>query len=278
MSALSRLRRHRWVYGLLSSVMAIALIVTTPRPAPAIPWLDLIIRGVQVIQLSSLSDRQEVALGRQINEQLLAQEFRLYRNSSITSYVNQIGQRLAPQSARPNIPYVFQVVEDDAVNAFATMGGYVYVTTGLLTTASNEAELAGVLGHEIGHIAARHSVEKMRETAIAQGLATAAGLDTNTAVAIGVELAINRPNSRQDELEADQLGLRNMRAAGYAPGAMVSFMRKLMGQSSVPSFLSTHPATSARVDALNRQIDPATANRGSGLDSTAYQRQISALR
>ncbi|NJN86583.1 MAG: M48 family metalloprotease, partial [Leptolyngbyaceae cyanobacterium SL_7_1] len=163
------------------------------------------------------------------------------------------------------------------VNAFATMGGFVYVTTGLIRTADNEAQLASVIGHEIGHIAGRHAVEQMRETAIAQGVATAAGLDRNVAVAIGVELALRRPNSRQDELEADQLGLSNLIRAGYAPSGTVGFMQKLLNQSSVPAFLSTHPATADRITALNRMIDPATANVGDGLDNAAYRSRISRL-
>lgn len=269
--------RGRWLYGLMSILMAFGIVLTTPHPAPAISWLDLILRGVQIIQLSSLSDRQEVAIGRQINQQLLQEEFRLYTDNSITQYIDNIGQRLAPDSDRPDIPYTFQVVNDDRVNAFATMGGFVYVTTGLIRTADNEAQLASVIGHEIGHIAGRHAVEQMRETAIAQGVATAAGLDRNVAVAIGVELALRRPNSRQDELEADQLGLANMIRSGYAPSGTTGFMQKLLNQSSVPAFLSTHPATSDRITALNQMIDPATANVGDGLDNAAYRSRISRL-
>lgn len=273
---LRRLHR-RWMYGVLSAVVATSVIVSTPYPGQAFPLIDLIFRGIQVIQLSSISDRQEVELGRQINDQLVNQEFRLYTNSSITNYVDQIGQRLVPYSERPDIPYTFQVVDDDQVNAFATMGGYVYVTTGLIQAADNEAELASVISHEIGHIAERHAVEQLRENAVAAGVLTAAGLDQSDAVAIGVELAIRRPNSRQDELEADELGLASLTGAGYAPGAMVTFMEKLLNQPSVPTFLSTHPATSTRIERLNAIIDPAIANNGAGLDEAAYRREISAL-
>jgi predicted Zn-dependent protease len=271
-----RLRR-RWFYGLISTIVALGLIVTTPSSTPAIPLIDLILRGVQIIQISNLSDRQEVELGRAINEQLTGEEFSLYRDRTITAYVDEIGQRLVPHSDRSDIPYVFQVVDDSQVNAFATMGGYVYVTTGLIRTADNEAQLASVLAHEIGHIAGHHAVEQMRERAIAQGIATAAGLDRNAAVNIGVELAIRRPHSRQDELEADEKGLANLTRAGYAPSAMVAFMQKLLNQRSVPTFLSTHPATSTRIEALNRQINPATANNGRGLDNATYRSKISRL-
>ena len=275
-ASFDRLRR-RWQYGLVSTVVALSLILSSAQPSSAIPWLELILRGVQVIQLSNLSDRSEVELGRRINDQLISQEFRVVRDRAITDYVNQIGQRLAPLSDRPNLPYVFQVVDSDQVNAFATMGGYVYVTTGLMRAADNEAQLASVISHEIGHIAANHAVEQMREAAIASGLVSAAGLDRSTAVNLGVDLAIRRPHSRQAEFEADQKGLVNLTRAGYAPKAMVEFMQKLLGQRSVPSFLSTHPATSDRITALNRQINPTTADQGSGQDNSAYRSRIQAL-
>lgn len=276
-SGISQHIRRRWFYGLMSTVIAFGIVVGTPRPSQAISWLDLIFRGIQVIQISNISDRQEVELGQRVNRQLVNEEFRLYTNSSITQYVDQIGQRLVPNSDRSNIPYVFQVVDDNAVNAYATMGGYVYVTTGLLKTADNEAQLASVLGHEIGHIAARHAIDQMREQAIAQGVASAAGLDRNVAVAIGVDLAVRRPNSRRDELEADQLGLRNIIRTGYAPNAMVAFMQKLVGQASSPSILRTHPAPQDRIVALQQSINSATGDTGSGMDSAAYRERIRPL-
>jgi len=270
--------RRRWLYGLFSLTIALGVIIGTPTASPALPILDLIFRGIQLIQLSSMSDSQEVSLGSRINQQLTSKELKLYSDRAVAAYVNQIGQKLVPQSDRPNIPYTFQVVDVDAVNAFATMGGYVYVTKGLVKAADNEAQLASVIGHEIGHIAARHAVEQMQQKALEAGLASAAGLDRNAAVNIGVELAVNRPNSRQAEFEADQKGLANIERSGYAPSAMVAFMTKLQNQPSVPTFLSTHPATGDRIEALNQEIDPAIANRGGGLDTAAYRSKISSIR
>lgn len=271
-------RFRRWFYPLLSLLVAVSICVGSPQPSPAAPpWFDLILRGVQVIQLSNVSNQQEVQLGKQINQQLVSSEIRLYRNSSVTSYVNKIGQQLAKNSDRPNIPYTFQVVDDKGVNAFATMGGFVYVNTGLLKLADNEAELASVLAHEIGHITSRHSLEQMRETAIASGVTSAAGLNRNAAVNIGVELALRRPNSRQDEFEADQIGLRTLGRTGYAQSAMISFMQKLISSRSVPTFLSTHPATTDRVAALKRAINSQSANVGYGLNNAEYKAKIRPL-
>jgi len=129
----SRRYRRRWFYPLLSFVVAFSLWVGSPQPSQALPWFDLLIRGVQVIQLSNISDKQEVQIGRQINQQLVSREIRLYRNREINDYVNQIGQRLVKNSDRPDIPYTFQVVNDKGINAFATMGGFVYVNAGLMT-------------------------------------------------------------------------------------------------------------------------------------------------
>lgn len=273
----SRSFSHRWLYPLLSLVMALSIVVGTPLASRAFDWFSVIQNGVQLFQLTNVSDKQEVQIGQEINNQLLGSQIRLYRDRQINDYVNQIGQRLAANSDRPNLPYTFQVVADNSVNAFATMGGFVYVHSGLLTTADNEAQLASVIGHEIGHIAKRHSLKQMRQTALARGLISAAGLDRNTAVQIGTELAINRPKSRQAEFEADQQGLATIARAGYPQTAMVDFMKKLLNSSSVPSFLSDHPAVPDRITALQKAIAPAKANVSDGLDTTAYKAKIRSL-
>ncbi|MBW4616114.1 MAG: M48 family metalloprotease [Desmonostoc vinosum HA7617-LM4] len=269
--------RRRWFYPLISVVVALSVSLTAPLPGRAIDLLPLLFQGVQVFQLSNISARQEVDLGKQINQQILSSQVRLYDNPEINRYVEQIGQRLVRYSDRPNLPYTFQVVDNNAVNAFATLGGYVYVHTGLLKTADNEAELASVIAHEIGHIGGKHLVNQMRQKAIASGVATAAGLDRNTAVGIGVELALNRPRSRQDEFDADRRGLRTLIRTGYAPSGMVSFMQKLLKGGSGPAFLSTHPATSDRISALKRSINNQSNYGSYGLDGNAYRANIRSL-
>ena len=271
-----RLWRRRWFYPLISLVVALSVCLTAPLPGRAFDLFPLIFQGVQILQLSNISDRQEVDLGKDINQQV-SSEVRLYRNAEVNRYVEEIGRRLAANSDRPSLPYTFQVVDDPAINAFATAGGYVYVHTGLLKAADNEAELASVIAHEIGHIGGRHLVKQMRQRAIAGGVATAAGLDRNTAVGIGVELALNRPRSRQDEFDADQRGLRTLTRSGYAQSGMVTFMQKLLGKGSTPTFLSTHPATSDRINSLKRAIDSQPSNGRYGLDNAAYKAKIRAL-
>ncbi|NEO12677.1 MULTISPECIES: M48 family metallopeptidase [unclassified Moorena] len=271
LSIYSRYRR-RLLYPLISILLSLTLVVGTAQVAQGVPWLELLLRGIQIIQLSNMSDQQEVQIGQQINQQLVGKQFKLYRNREINRYVDQIGQRLAKSSERPNINYTFQVVDDANINAFATMGGFVYINTGLIAAADNEAQLASVMAHEIGHIVGRHSIQQIKQAAIARGLAEAAGVDSNTMVNLGVELALRRPNSRQHEFEADQLGIKNLKQAGYAPIGSVDFMKKLLKQRGfIPGFLSTHPSTADRIDSLEQSIDSNRAYVGDGLNNRAYK-------
>lgn len=271
---ITRHQRSRWLYPLISITLTLSIVLSSTVATLAIPFPELIFRGIQVIQLSNLSARQEVAIGEQINQELLSKQVKLFRNQEAQSYINQIGQRLVQASDRPNIPYTFQVIDDSSVNAFATMGGFVYVNTGLIAAASNEAELASVMAHEIGHIAGRHAIKQMRQAAVAAGVATAVGADQNKLVQIGVELALNRPKSREAEYEADRMGLATLARAGYAPRGAVDFMAKLLKSGSPPTILSTHPATGDRISAMQRLIDPSQVNSGDGLDSNSYRATV----
>jgi predicted Zn-dependent protease len=271
--------RKRFIYPLISVVVAASLCLTTQLPARGLSIWDILFQGAQIIQLSNISDKQEIQLGKEINQQLLQSDVKLYRNSQINSYIQRIGKRLEAQNSRKNIPYTFQVVQDDSINAFATTGGYTYINTGLIKAAANEAELASVIAHEMGHIEGEHVIEQMKKTAIARGLATAAGVENNKLVQLGVELGYRRPNSRGAEKEADQLGLRMLTDAGYAPQGMVSFMKKLKSKtgSGVPTFLSTHPSPNNRVQYLQSWVN-AQRNKGNdGLSETAYRQNIRPL-
>ena len=272
--SITRSLRHRWLYPVISITLILSIVLSSTIATLAIPLPELIFRGVQIIQLSNLSARQEIAIAEQINQQLLSKEVRLFRNQEAQNYINQIGQRLAQTSDRPNIPYTFQVIDDRNVNAFATMGGFVYIHTGLIAAADNEAELASVVAHEIGHIAGRHAIKQMRQAAVAAGVATAVGADQNKLVQIGVELALRRPKSREAEYEADRMGLGTMIRAGYAPRGAVDFMAKLLKSGSPPTIISTHPATADRISAMQRLLDPSMLNSGYGLDSNSYRATV----
>jgi beta-barrel assembly-enhancing protease len=269
---LSRLKSSRQYAGLFSVAMCLVIFVA-PQPGQAVSLYELLIRGAQIYQASNISDQQEMAYGAQINQSILKQ-VKIHPSRDLNAYVNNIGQQLARNSARPNIRYTFQVVQDDAINAFATMGGYVYVNSGLIKAADNEAQLAGVIGHEIGHVTGRHSVEQLKQTMIAQGITSIAGLSGSQLGQIGVELAFSRPHTREMEYDADRRGLENMIRTGYAPGAMPDFMKKLVTASSPPTFLSTHPAPADRVARLQQMIPSRYQSQRTGMDPVPYRQKV----
>jgi beta-barrel assembly-enhancing protease len=272
-------RKRNWLYLSFSLVLSLTIVINNLQPSYSASVVELLMQGAQIFQLSSISKAQEIELGTQINRELLGSgKVNLYRNSQLNSYINYIGNSLAQNSKRPDLPYKFQIVDDSNLNAFATMGGFVYIHTGIIAKADNEAQLASVIAHEIGHIGGKHALKQMRDSAIAQGVLSATGLNQQAAVQIGVDLALSKPNSREDEFEADRYGVDTLRKTGYAPVGAVEFMQKLLqNKSGVPTFLSTHPATSDRVAALKKLVESDGGSKGNGLDPNAYRRSISAL-
>jgi len=257
------------------SVLTVGIVtIGQPQIGQAADWLQILLQGAQIIQLSNISDAQEARLGADTNRALLNDNVRIYQNQAANNYIDRIGQRLARNSARPNIKYTFQVVEDDGINAFATMGGYVYVNTGLIKAADNEAQLAGVIGHEIGHITGRHSLQRLKQATIARGISSIAGVDRNQVAQIAAQLVFTLPNSRKDEYDADRRGLTTMIQSGYAPMAMPEFMKKLARGNSAPEFLSSHPAVNERVANLQRMIPAAYKNRTDGLNASSYRQNL----
>ena len=126
-------------------------------------------------EFSLMSEAQEIQLGQQMDGEV-RKEMGIYEDAALQRYVEDIGMRLARASDRPNLPWHFTVVDSPAVNAFALPGGYIYLTRGIMPFLDNEAQLAGVLGHEIGHVVARHSAQQIAKSQLAQGLITAVGV------------------------------------------------------------------------------------------------------
>jgi predicted Zn-dependent protease len=147
-------------------------------------------------QLILMSEAEEIALGRQADAEV-RQQMGVYQDQALQDYVNRIGQRLAQASSRPNLPWTFTVVDEQAVNAFALPGGFIYLTRGILPFLRNEAELAGVLGHEVGHVDGRHSVEAYsRQTLAGGGLAVAGILVPETQAFQGLASLVARAKER----------------------------------------------------------------------------------
>jgi len=216
-------------------------------------------------QLSLVSQSDEVAMGREADQEIVA-SLGLYPDDALQRYVQEVGQRLAAVSERPDLKWTFRVVDDPTVNAFALPGGFLYVTRGILAYLTSEAELAAVLGHEIGHVTARHSVTQMSQAQLAQlglGLGVALGGDVGRELgwlaSQGVGLLFLK-FSRDDERQADDLGLRYLVGAGYdaRPLPGVYEMLRRVGESSgserVPGWLSTHPAPENRKARLESSI------------------------
>jgi beta-barrel assembly-enhancing protease len=216
-----------------------------------------------------LSEDDELKLAEQVHQELLKQT-RLVEDRSINEYVNSVGQRLARASGRPDIPWRFYVVDDKAINAFATLGGRVYVHTGLLAATQSEAQLASVLGHEIGHIVGRHGLANVKKS---QKYGTLAGIATIAGAILGGQAGANlggglgnliaggylMKHSRDAEREADYLGLYDLKEAGYNTGGMVQMFEILQEVSaSSPnafgSILASHPAPSERAANTRREI------------------------
>lgn len=215
-------------------------------------------------ELSLISENQEIALGKETDIEV-RQQYGAYADPELSAYVQAIGQTLVPHTHRPNLAYQFAVLDTPVVNAFAVPGGYIYVTRGILALMGSEAELAVVLGHELGHVNARHSVRRMSEMMLVQvGLAVGSALSETFAkvaglAGVGVQLLFLK-FSRDDERQADALGVDYARKGVYNPGEMVAFfgsLEKLGDLSSghaLPGFLSTHPLTSERIQNVKQML------------------------
>ena len=202
-------------------------------------------------QVVLMSEEQEIAMGKEADPQIVAQ-FGLYENAALQNFITTKGKQMAAISHRPNLNYEFKIVDSEVINAFAVPGGYVYFTRGIMAHFNNEAEFAGVLGHEIGHIAARHSVEQQRNQLLGQ-LGIIAGVIISPefgqfaeAASQGLGLLLLK-FGRDAEMESDRLGVEYSSKIGYDAAEMAGFFNTLERQSAatgsqeLPDFLSTHP-------------------------------------
>lgn len=202
-------------------------------------------------QVALMSEAQEIALGAESDPQIVAQ-FGLYENPALQSFIETHGQEMVKVSHRPNLKFQFKILDSPVVNAFAVPGGYVYFTRGIMAHFNNEAEFAGVLGHEIGHITARHSVDQYTKSTIAQvlfmgGLIVSKELRSFANEAdIAMQLLFLK-YGRDDESQSDGLGVEYSTKVGYDAREMADFFKTLKMLSSggdgeeIPTFLSTHP-------------------------------------
>jgi predicted Zn-dependent protease len=250
------------ISALRSQALALVVLACLAAPAaaagPSNPYDKF--RNATYSNKGLMNEQDEMRLGAQVHQQVL-QKYRLNQDPEITGYVQNLGERLARASRRPDIPYRFYVIDDNSVNAFSIPGGYVYVNTGLLNIAQSEDELAAAIAHEIGHVVARHglrNIKKAQRTALLFGI-LGVGADIATGGsgvgrAAGELLAagVITKNSRDFEREADYLGLYDMAGLGYDPEGMVRIFQRLgtstsaRGGGGMGGIFASHPDSGER--------------------------------
>jgi beta-barrel assembly-enhancing protease len=241
--------------------------------------------GLNRFQPNMYSVDQEVGMGREMSKEV-EKETTLVRQHALTQLVQGIGQRLQEHSNRPEFslyPYTFKVVDSSEVNAFSLPGGPIYVNMGLVELADNEDELAAVIAHEMGHVAARHATEQMTAVQLSQlamfvtlsavgGLPPIAMEGTRLAYILGV-----LRYGRGMESEADQLGLELMESAGYDPRGMESMLKHIQDERRedpimIERLLSSHPLPDERIQAVEDALPKDPEDRRSRVSSPSFER------
>jgi len=217
-----------------------------------------------------ISEKQEIEMGKQYDPEVIA-TFGEYQNPGLLAFLNEKGTAMGKISHRPNLEYHFRILDSPVVNAFAVPGGYIYLTRGILVQFNNEAELAGVLAHEMGHITARHTVSQQSKQQVGQ-LLLIGGIIASPEFAKYAEYAMQSMQllflsfSRDDEREADRLGVAYSSKIGYDAHKMADFFQVLIkmnlasNQGGIHTFLSTHPDPGDRYNSVNRQATEWQAN------------------
>jgi len=209
-----------------------------------------------------VSEGQELAMGKESDPQIVA-SLGLYNDAKLQSFINEKGKAMAAVSHRPDLPYEFKIVDSPVINAFAVPGGYVYFTRGIMAHFNNEAEFAGVLGHEIGHITARHSAQQQSKSMLAQ-VGLIAGMVVSPQFGQFAEAAQQGLSmlflkfGRDDERESDKLGVEYSTKIGYDAQEMAGFFHTLeregekSGAAEIPNFMSTHPSPGERFETVSK--------------------------
>lgn len=233
-------------------------------------------------QLDLIGD-QEIQLGEDAAPEFLKEYGGEIPSSQVLAYVRELGNELADQSERRELPWEFHVVDSSVINAFALPGGKVFISRGLLEKMTNKAQLAGVLGHEIGHVTGKHINDRMSQAMVLQGIVAGIGVagevtETEWLGVLGIGAQAGGSVyllsfGRDQESEADSLGLRYMAALGYSPLAQVQVMEILKAASGgsggkIEEFFATHPMPDTRIKRLKDEI----ASTYPGADDPAVYR------
>jgi len=236
-----------WIYFILVISFALSGCATVYNPA------------TEQQEFIFVTTPVEVSIGKMLQPKI-AMQFKISNDKESNDRIAKIGEKLARASDRKDLVYYFKVIDDKDINAFTTPGGYVYVNSGLMEKATDD-ELACVIGHEIGHVAARHIAKKLQAQIgydILLNIATrsSGAQELRKAASLSYDL-IMRGYSREDELQADRIGVKYAYKAGYDPFAMITFLEKLKdskGKEMGVVFLRTHPYASQRIEMLKKEI------------------------
>jgi beta-barrel assembly-enhancing protease len=228
--------------------------------------------------LPLMSLEKEIALGHQLSAEV-ERQMKLLKDPVVNEYVNRVEQNIV-RNSDAKVPFTIKIIESDEVNAFALPGGFLYVNTGLILAADQEAELAGVLAHETAHVAARHAAKTAsKETAVNLAsiplifLGGVGGIGARQAAGLAIPVGFLK-FTRSQEAEADYLGAQYMYKAGYDPSAMLSFFEKLQAKEkarpgTMSSLFTDHPPTTERIAAIKREIETILPNRDQYVVSTS---------
>jgi predicted Zn-dependent protease len=231
---------------------------------------------------ATISPQQEVQLGQQYAAQIDSQ-LPIVEDPEINRYINVLGDSIAKLTSRGDLDWHFYVVNTDVVNAFALPGGFIYVNRGIISRADKMDELAGVMGHEIGHVVKRHSVKQMEQMQGANVGVTLACVLTRICESQAAQAAINVGGtavfakfSRQDETEADEEGFRNVVRAGISPEGMVSFFKKLLAEeqsqpSALEAWFSDHPLTQDRINDIQGMVNQLPPDKLASLSTDSQE-------
>jgi predicted Zn-dependent protease len=214
------------------------------------------------MQTISMNANEEIAIGLQSAPQMAEQHGGLHESNQYQALVDNVGNKLVNNSIAQETPYKYEfhlLADSNTINAFALPGGQIFITYALFSQLQNEDQLAGVLGHEIGHVLGRHSAERIAESEYWQGLTTAGSVGADMGgIVSGIGQNKLLTNGRDDELESDELGVLFMLKAGYNPEEMIGVMEILKaaaGPNRVPEFQSTHPDPDNRIEKIREAIE-----------------------
>jgi predicted Zn-dependent protease len=270
-----------WVRLIVIFCVSVLVVVQTASNAAAQITRSFSTVRLQAYQLTNLSFADEQALGASIDQYLKQEGLTLYTNDEvILDYVNEVAQRMIEVSRWPNRRYTVQIIDDEGTNAFATVGGYIYLQTGMLEMVQNEAELAGVLAHEIAHIEEQDGLNQLWHMLTTQQLSMQEDRLRRRAVVLGGQLR-SLSNSHEDEYIADRIAFRMLGRAGYAQQTMVDLLNRLAAADQQPArlgWVSTHPDVQSRLYQLYQLlVNEASVEGTSGLDQIVYSAIMESL-